>query len=169
MNERSEQQKLLDDMLDESLPADFRAALLDQTLRLARRRRRWRQSRRAGAALCVLFFAVWLAGREWTMKISPLQPLVKGPGPAGWRLVETRPLPAAQEVTTKDFARVTAISSQPTVGQIASSGDGVHSINDAQLLVWVGQEPAVLIRTGPHSEELVFAEPMDPSKIGPQN
>jgi len=169
MNERPEQQKLLDDLLDESLPADFRAALLEQTLRLARRRRRWRQSRMAGAVLCVLLATVWLAGREWTMKVSPVQPLAKGPGPQGWRLVETRSLPATREVTTKDFAGATVISSQATVGQIASSSEGVHLIDDAQLLAWVGQEPAILIRTGPNSEELVFAETVDPLKIGPRN
>jgi hypothetical protein len=34
-------------------------------------------------------------------------------------------------------------------------------INDAELLALLGQRPAILIRTGPHSEELVFANPED--------
>jgi len=36
-------------------------------------------------------------------------------------------------------------------------------INDDELLALVASHPAVLIRTGPHSEELVFANPKDQS------
>ena len=47
MNRPTDNERLLDDMLSEAVPADFREALLGETLRLACRRRRWRQTRRA--------------------------------------------------------------------------------------------------------------------------
>jgi hypothetical protein len=34
-------------------------------------------------------------------------------------------------------------------------------INDDELLALLADKPAILIRTGPHSEELVFANPED--------
>ena len=45
MNDRVDQDNLLAEVLAEASPADFRTAMLAETLRLARRRRHFRQSR----------------------------------------------------------------------------------------------------------------------------
>src|ERR1039457_506831 len=54
MNHETDNEQLLADVLAEAAPTDFREALLGETLRLARRRRRWRQTRRAAALLVAL-------------------------------------------------------------------------------------------------------------------
>ena len=55
----------------------------------------------------------------------------------------------------------------PTVIEIATASGGFHSINDDELLAMLADKPAVLIRTGPHSEELVFANPDDQKLLQP--
>ena len=157
MNDRSDQQRLLDDVLAESSPSDFRATLLGESLRLARRRRRWQQSRWAVSVLGVLFFAAWLAWRNWPEKVSTVRMLAKTPEAKSYQLVETQPLPAGTTVATGEFTGVKVISSEATITQIATSSDAVRFIDDAQLLALAGPGTAILVRTGPDSEELVFA------------
>ena len=47
------------------------------------------------------------------------------------------------------------------VVEIATVSGGYRLINDDELLALLADKPAALIRTGPHSEELVFANPED--------
>ena len=172
MNDRSDQRPLLDDVLAEASPPDFRAALLGETLRRARQRRRWRQTRRAGGVLIVLFFSAWFAWQNHSMKTGTVSPTAEIPAVKNYQLVETQPLPAGALVTTKDFVGVKTIPSAAAVARIATSSGGFRFINDEQLLALAGQRPAVLIRTGPDSEELVFADsatPADAQKNGHAN
>ena len=53
-NDPGHNDRLLADVLNEGVAADFREGLLNETLRLARRRRGFRQVRRAASALAVL-------------------------------------------------------------------------------------------------------------------
>lgn len=161
MNDRSDQQRLLDDVLAEASPPDFRAALLGETLRRARRRRHWRQTRRAGGLLAVAVLAAWFSWPYQQAKVSVPPPLAKRSGPRSYQLVETRPLPPGAMVATGTFLPVNMISSMVAATQVTTSGGGFRFINDEQLLALVGPRPAVLIRTGPNSEELVFANPED--------
>ena len=172
MNDRADQQRLLDDVLAESSLPDFRAELLGETLRLARRRRRGRQTRRAGGVLAALFFAAWMAWQSYPVKTSAVHSAEKIPAARNCRRVETQPLPAGAVVATGDFAAVKMISSSPAVATIATSRGGFRFINDAQLLALAEPRAALLIRTGPNSEELVFADaaaPETPPKGGPAN
>jgi hypothetical protein len=158
MNNRSDQRPLLDDVLAEASPPDFRAALLGETLRLARQRRRRRQTRRAGGVLAGLLFAAWFAWQNHSVQPAAGRMAAKIPAVKNYQLVETQPLPAGAAVATKDFAEVKMISSAAAVTTIATSGGGFRFINDEQLLALAGPRPALLIRTGPDSEELVFAD-----------
>jgi hypothetical protein len=169
MNRQAEQQLLLDDVLGESAPPDFRAALLAGTLRQARRRRRWRRARQSAGACGVLLLAVWLVWRHQPSEISANRPPVR-PGPASaYQLVATQPLPAGAVVKTKTDAAIITVSSDATVTQIASSSAGFRYIGDAELLALAGPGQAVLIRTGPDSEELVFASAANSSPSHPAN
>jgi hypothetical protein len=168
MNDRSEPQ-LLDEVLAESSPPDCRAALLDETLRQVRLLRRRRQMMRAGGVLAVAVLAALFAWQEQPVKKSFARPVAKMAAARSYQLVETRPLPAGALVGTKDFARVQMISSEATVRTVATGRGGFRFISDEQLLVLVGPRPAILIRTGPDSEELVFAEPADLPKGRPAN
>jgi len=169
MTERSDQKQLLDDVLAESSSPDFRAALLGEVLQQARRRRRWRQSRPVLGMLGVLFLAAWLAWHNRAEKPSTVSSPQKIPVVESYQLVNTQPLPAAAFVATANCATVRIISSSATVAQITTSSNGFRYLNDEELLELAGPGAAILIRTGPHSEELVFAETANVSKPSPEN
>ena len=158
---------LLDDVLAEAATPEFRAALLAESLRLARCRRRWRHARNAGGALAVVILAALFAWPHWPGKISSAPPLAKIPAAKSYRLVGTQPLPPGAVVASGNFSAVKMISSETSAVQIATASGGYRRINDAQLLALVGGHPAVLIRTGPDSEMLVFANPEDQKLLGP--
>ena len=164
MNDRPEKNELLADVLAEASPPEFRATLLAETLRHARRRRRWRQARNGVGVLAAIMVAGFFAWQHWPGKISrvtAVRPPAEIPAPKSFQLVATQPLPPGAVVTTGNFAAVKMILSTPDVLQITTRGGGFRYINDEQLLALVGGHPAVLIRTGPDSAELVFADPED--------
>jgi hypothetical protein len=166
MSDRSEQKRLLADMLAESSPPDFRAALLDKTLRHARTRRRWRQARQTGGVLVLAVLTAVLCLQRPPGKSPIVRPAAKIPVPQSFQLVETRSLPAAAIITTVNFAPVNIIASGTGVTEITSTSGHFKFINDQELLALVGNYyPAALVRTGPDSEELVFANPDDRKKI----
>jgi len=163
MNHQADLDPLLADVLAEAAPADYRDALLGKTLRLVRRRRRWRQARRMAAVLV----ALGLCGIFIRQKNSPLRPFAPAPAARAvakdYQLVQTRPLPASAVVATQPLAAAQFVAPAETVGMVQTSSSNYHVINDAELLALVASHPAVLIRTGPHSEELVFTNPDDQS------
>ena len=160
MNPRADQQTLLNDVLAESAPPDFRAALLGESLRAVRRRRRWRQTRRAGVFAAVIL-VTWLVWPHRAGKISRPEFAAKNEAAKSYTLIETRALPAGAVVATGKFSPVPTVSSTAAVAEIATAGGGYRLINDAQLLALLGPRPVALVRTGPDSEELVFANPED--------
>jgi hypothetical protein len=76
-------------------------------------------------------------------------------------LIRTRPLPANVFVRTRSFPATGFVLPGPSVIEVTTTGGGFRLINDDELLALLADKPAVLIRTGPHSEELVFANPED--------
>ncbi|HUB87080.1 MAG TPA: hypothetical protein VMB22_04255 [Verrucomicrobiae bacterium] len=158
MNERADRENLLDDVLAEAAPADFREALLDETLRLARRRRQFRKIRYTATALVVLGLTAALFWQNWPKEPAVSLPLAKKTVRASYQLVRTQPLPAGAIVTTHPLAPGEFVASISAVRIVQDTAGNYRVINDAELLALVGQHPAVLIRTGPHSEELVFAD-----------
>lgn len=161
MADRPEPQRLLhailDDALAESSPPDFRAALLGETLRLARRRRRWRQTRSAAGVLIVAALALSFVLENQPEKPVVARPPTRLPVPQSYRLVITQPLPAGAVIASDRFFPVKMVTSTLTVTCIATTRGSFHPVNDEQLLVLFGPRPPVLIRTGPDSEELLFA------------
>ena len=162
MKRPTDNECLLDDVLAEAAPADFREALLGETLRLAGRRRRWRQTRRAAALLVALGL---LAGLVWQNRLLPSTPLlpVAKAGGGSYELIRTEPLPASALVTTHPLAAGQIVASAEPVAVIeTNTGRGeFRVINDDELLTLVSPRPAALVRLGPHSEQLVFANPDD--------
>jgi hypothetical protein len=158
MNRKADNDQLLADVLSEAAPADFREALLDSTLRLARRRRRFRQVRRGTMVLAVLGLAAILVWRY-----VPQHRAVVPPAAASYRLVHTQPLPASGIVTTQPFSPHRLIASAATVELVRTTAisGGFRVINDDELLALVAPRPAALVRRGPDWEELVFVNPED--------
>ncbi len=166
MNERPEKNELLDDVLASS--PEFRAALLGETLRLARQRRQWRQARTVGGVLVAMVLTGIFARQLWMGKVSDKTVVASRAeisAPNSFQLVETQPLPAGAMVTTGIFSPAQTISSAAGVTQITTTAGNFRFINDEQLLALVSGTPAVLIRTGPDSEELVFANPEDRQRL----
>jgi len=156
MNNRREQEELLKDVLAEASPPDFREASLQSTLRLARGRRRWRQGRRGAAAVAVLMLAGWCVWHR--------EPGGKGVGQSvdesarsAYAVVETQPLAVSAMVRSGRLAGLSIVSSESTVKEVATISGAFHLIDDDQLLA-LANRPAILVRTGPNSEELFFAD-----------
>jgi hypothetical protein len=152
MNRQTDNERLFSDALADAGPPGFRESMLGETLRLARRRRHFHQLRRGGVALgIVALLAVCLRPR--TAPHSPT--IVKTP--ADYIIVETHPLSANALVTTQPFTAA-IVASVPTTSIIATAqaGDGLRELTDDELLA-LAPAPAALVRTGPHSAELVLA------------
>ena len=165
MNERTDNQELLAEVLAEASPADFREAMLVETLRLARRRRQFRQARPAAGFFVLMGLLAVLAAQHFSKPPVGSSPLAKQIVRQSYKLVRTRPLPASALVSTRSFPATGITASVPKVIEVATVSGGFRLINDDELLALLADKPAVLIRTGPHSEELVFANPEDQKKL----
>ncbi|HTR40796.1 MAG TPA: hypothetical protein VMH87_04210 [Pseudomonadales bacterium] len=160
MNRKTDNE-LLDDVLAEAAPASFREALLDQTLRVVRRRRRLRHARNivgVFVTLALLGLVLRPTSRPPSVAIDRPIPI---PAEKSYTLISTRPLPAGSIIATLSPNTVAFITSSPTVAVVETTSGHFRVINDQQLLALVAAHPAVLVRTGPHSEQLVFANPND--------
>ena len=162
MNNRADQESLLAEVLAEASPPDFRAAMLAETLRRARRRRQFRQA----AAPPPEFWPWWVCWRFWRRNNFPSRRSFhrrsqKKSRRQSYELVRTQPLPASALVSTRSFSAAGFAASVPKVVEVATVSGGFRLINDDELLALLADKPAVLIRTGPQSEELVFANPED--------
>src|SRR5258707_871032 len=100
MNEPSDNESLLSDILAEGPAGGLRESFLSETVLLARRRRRFRQTRRVASGLILLTAGLFLTFRHppspksvQPESASPLPPLPPQPPPTG-RLVENKPPPA---------------------------------------------------------------------------
>jgi hypothetical protein len=143
---------LLADVLGEGIPADVRDGLLDETLRLVRRRRRFHQGRRAASALAVLAvlgLLVWRHSPPGTGQASLPRP--------PYTLVRTQPLPLADWIVTKPLpsAQLIVSASLDNIVVTAKASMPVRELSDDELLA-LAPKPAALVRFGPHSAELVL-------------
>lgn len=161
MNDPGHNNRLLADVLGERISADFREGLLNETLRLVRRRQRFRQVRAAASALAVLAalgLLIW--HQQPSSRVHPREPAKP------YRLVRTQPLPRKAWVETRPFPSAGLVASVPTqlVVQTAKAGASVREINDEELLALV-RKPAALVRYGPQSAELVFVNAEDQEEL----
>ena len=161
MNDPMQYERLLTDVLSEGSSVDFREGLLNQTLRLARRRRHFRQARRVTSALAVL---VGLGLLVWHRLPSNLLPTSVPTKP--YAFVRTQPLPPAAWVATSPLSPANLLVSVRTGSIVitAKASVPVREINDDELLALV-PKPAALVRHGPHSAELVFVSTVDRDEL----
>jgi hypothetical protein len=162
MNCESDNESLLADVLAENTPADFRETLLVETLRLARRRRRFRQARRASVLLVALGMLAVLIWQN-VPQHSATVPLSAKAGGQSYQLIRSEPLPVSALVATRPPAAGQLIASVETAGVVETmaGSDNFRVINDDELLALASPRPAALVRLGPHSERLIFVNPAD--------
>jgi hypothetical protein len=165
MNNRIDQETLLTEIFAGASPADFRAAMLAETLRLVRRRRHFRQFRRGLGVFVVMGLLVVFVAQQFSKLPVISRPQAKKFAMPNYELVLTQPLPASALIATHSFSMPGPSESVPKVVEIVTAGGGFRLINDNELLTLLADKPAALIRTGPHSEELVFANPEDQKKL----
>jgi len=165
MNEQTDNQDLLAEVLAEASPADFREAMLAETLRLARRRRQFRRVRPAAGVSVLVSLLVILAAQHLSKPPVVSLPFAIKIEQPSYVQVHTQPLPASALVSTRSFSATELSAPVPRVIQVATTNGEIRLINDDELLALLADKPAVLIRTGPHSEELVFANPEDQKKL----
>ncbi len=154
MIDTGEKRSLLTEVVGEGLPVNFREALLEQTLHLARRRRRFRQARRATAFLAVLADLSVVVWRS--LPPRPAHPAVL---PQHFALVRTRPLPGTALIQSRPLSAAIVVRSVPASAIIATTTfkPVLREVSDDELLALAAPNPAVLVRRGPHLAELVFA------------
>ena len=150
--------RLLDEILEEAAPADFRSAVLDQTLRRVRRRRVARRTQRVLVAFALL---VGLPLVIWRTLLVPQNH--NGAGPASMARVSSQPPATFMLIESKAGAVNIITSSAGTVVMIetAAAKDSFKEISDEELLALVSGRPAVLVRYSPQQAELFFVNAED--------
>ena len=159
MNHEPDSGQLLADVLAEAAPTGFREAMLSETLRLAGRRRRWRQTRRAAVLLVTLGLLAFLVRQNSPPPLAPT-PMAKAKVKS-YEQVRTQPLSADAIVVTRPLSADQSVTSVATAEIVRTSTGIFRVINDDELLALVSPRPAALVRLGPDSERLIFANPDD--------
>ncbi|MHB8519987.1 MAG: hypothetical protein ACYDH9_04445 [Limisphaerales bacterium] len=144
-------EKLLDDVFGERVSPAWREALLEQTLRQVRQKRRLRRVGQSLAAVAVLIvggFALWHAPQpSWlrvATRLGSLEIVMSHPLQPGM-LVETQP------------GTVRPITTTPgTVAFVESTRNSFKDINDEGLLALLNGHPALLIKRRLNDAELIL-------------
>ena len=158
MNRRTDNERLLAEVLADESGKGFHEALLGETLRHVRRRRQWRRARRIGGVLAlavVIGIAVWPGKAP---NVTPGQEIARRPV-ASYLLVVNQPLLPGQIVTTSPGVTEQVISSTMTLGMVRTTSSGYHEVGDDELFALAAPQTVALIRRGPHEAELVFVPP----------
>jgi len=163
MNRRTDNERLLDEVLADESGAGFDAALLDETLRHVRRRKQWRRARSIGALALVvgIGIAVW---HRPTPRVT--WPEIASLPDAHYQLVVSQPLLPSQVVTTSPGTAQPVLVSAVPLELIHTSAGGYHEVGDDELIALAAPQIVALVRRGPHEAELVFLPP--PAEAAPQ-
>jgi hypothetical protein len=149
---------LLDDLLSETAPSDFRATVLADTLRHARRRKQTRRLNATLAAIAVvglLTFSVWNPTQNQTA--------VHPDSSSNVQVIESRPLNPNQIVSTTAGSVRWVDSSITTVALVETDPvqRNFEEINDQQLLALAAGRPIAFLHLGSDREELILLNPAD--------
>jgi len=154
MNRRTDQERLLADVLREETEGDFHGALLGETLRLARRRQRIRIARRVGGVCALLALTATLA--IWRRPPAP-KPGTRPPA-QHYELALTQPLPAGCVVPSQPL-RADQIVVTTFASSVIHTVSGIYRVLGDDELLALAPQPAALVRLGPHEAELVLVRP----------
>ena len=162
MKPNPDSERLLNDLLNEVAPEEFRTALLDQTLRHARRRRTWRAGKGLAAVAVLSALASWLWISERAPEVAVRRPAIEAPS---FRVIHTRQFDPAFIVVTRPGLTPVVRSGDSKIAAIET--DPVRrpyqEINDDELLLLFAGRPAALTRQGPDQARLLFLDATDSS------
>jgi hypothetical protein len=151
-------EQLISDVLGEDSNVGLREALLGQTLRLARRKRRLRKFWQAAPAVAAVAVSLLISVRLF----RPGSSVPPGPD-RPYTLVRTQPLPTSALVTTKPLAAADLVQTTHLVVVISTvpGESSPRELSDEELLKLADNFPVVLVRQSGHAAELVFVNPKD--------
>ena len=158
MNRPTDHEHLLADVLAGEDGAGFREALLSETLRRARRRRHFRQARRAAVGVVVFVGLCLLVWHRLPRQVKSPEAMQQN-----YVVIHSQPLPAAARVMTRPLAVDQRVASFTNVQRVQTA-QGVgqfREIDDDELLALAGPKPAALVRLGPHTAELIVLNSTD--------
>lgn len=163
MSRPADHEDLLGDVLAEAEPPDFRATLLGETLRLARRRRRVRHARRVAllaTPLLVLGLVAWYLAPPTASPSTPTSSPLITPVAPPYALIHTRTLPDEAITRSRPLGPESQTATFASIATIHTPPDDrlVRIVGDDELLALAAPRPAALIRVGPQSQELVFPD-----------
>jgi len=167
MKQRTDNERLLADVLTPETDSEFSANVLAATLRGVRRQRHARQLRRYGGALAVLLAVAFTASLVLRQSVKP--ELVQVPQPLSYQLVVSQPLTASQWVTTEPLTSNQSIVSTATSQLVQTVAGGFEEIGDDKLLSLAAPQIVALVRRGPNEAELIFVSPLPENSDSHQN
>jgi len=153
---KNSENKLLADVLSETEPPNFREALLEDTLRLARRRRYTRRLQHLSPLLVVVALALFFAPKKRILERPKYSPV---------EVVATQSMNPAAIISTTPLTEMNRISTTPCAFIVStkSGSGGFRLIGDEELLAFAAPRSGVLIRFGPDSQTLIFANGPQPN------
>jgi hypothetical protein len=154
MKQRTDNERLLADVLDAEADAGFSATVLAETLRGVRQRQSVRQFRRVGGALLVLLALAFVAGHLLRRGVKP--ELARSPQPTSYQLVISQPLASDQIVSTQPLAPEQRVVSETAALVVQTTVGGFREVGDDELMAMAAPNVVALVRRGPHEAELVF-------------
>ena len=145
---------LLQKVLEQGTPAEFQAALLENTLRTARRRKQVRQIVRCGLVLAVVAVAVTF------LLHRPMAPPNRVEQVSVVAIIHSQKLNPGMLLATRE--PVAAVKISPlTFTAVHTKAGGFKILGDDELLAFLEGHPAALIRRGNGNADLVFVNPAD--------
>ena len=156
MNKRNDQKQLLADVLAEESGDGFSEALLGETLWRARRRRHWRQTRRAGGVLAVILVAALTIWRNLPDRTRSPVVVQRSPASTAYQLIVSQPLQSSQIIHSQPFAPDQFSAPFSAVTFVYSRPGGFRAVDDEELLSLAAPQTAALVRRGPHEAELIL-------------
>ena len=159
MKNESDPERLLNDILADAAPPDFRTELLDRTLgsvRRKRRQRQWGQQLLAAALMLVASFLVWRTSAPKHVS-QPEQPSAIG----DLAMVSSSPLkPSMLVESAPGSVQIvsTYMSSAAMLVETGGSDPSLQLLNDQELLAFMGGKPAIIVRESPRHAELLVVD-----------
>lgn len=158
--------ELLNDILQDAAPPEFRAASLAETLNQVRLRKKQRHRNRVAVALGCFLVTSIIAWRIASPQKQAL--IVQAPkSVAGELIINSQPLPVEMILKTNPNA-VESVSTKPHTIKVVETTPGEKlftTIGDNELLTLLAGRPALLIRKGPSESELHFVNPDDSNEL----
>jgi hypothetical protein len=157
---KSDTEHLLEDVFQESVPPDFRAAVLAATLQQVRQQRAARRRRNVlvtTTAALMLLTAVWRSHQPApTTRLTEAAPA----GPARLVQVSSLALPANMIVESGPADVAIVFSGRMIAKVVESSGQkDFQEIDDPELLSLLADRPVALVRPNGQPPQLVFLNP----------